>query len=113
MLGLILSNRNCVHRCGGLPGWFAVVKRLSWAGKDILPWAAFLAYMMQPGNFHLTCQHLQVIGLAAGEPDFDTPAAIVEAGIQALRDGITRYTPNTGTAALRAAIANKLKGERV
>jgi aspartate/glutamate/aspartate-prephenate aminotransferase len=53
---------------------------------------------------------LQVIGLAAGEPDFDTPAPIVEAGIQALRDGVTRYTPNTGTAPLRAAIAKKLKG---
>jgi hypothetical protein len=53
---------------------------------------------------------IDVIGLAAGEPDFDTPAPIVEAGIQALRDGVTRYTPNTGTAALRAAIAKKLKG---
>lgn len=53
---------------------------------------------------------VQVIGLAAGEPDFDTPAPIVEAGVQALRQGLTRYTPNTGTAALRAAIAKKLKG---
>lgn len=52
---------------------------------------------------------IDVIGLAAGEPDFDTPGPIVEAGIQALRDGVTRYTPNTGTAALRAAIAKKLK----
>lgn len=53
----------------------------------------------------------QVIGLAAGEPDFDTPAAIVEAGVDALRRGVTRYTPNTGTTALRAAIVKKLKGE--
>ena len=53
----------------------------------------------------------QVIGLAAGEPDFDTPAEIVEAGVEALRGGFTRYTPNTGTSALRAAIVKKLKGE--
>ena len=51
-----------------------------------------------------------MIGLAAGEPDFDTPAEIVEAGVAALRGGDTRYTPNTGTSALRAAIVKKLKG---
>ena len=38
----------------------------------------------------------QVIGLAAGEPDFDTPAPIVEAGVRAIREGHTRYTPNAG-----------------
>jgi aspartate/glutamate/aspartate-prephenate aminotransferase len=54
---------------------------------------------------------VQVIGLAAGEPDFDTPDEIVEAGIEALRDGFTRYTPNTGTSNLRKAIVNKLKGQ--
>ncbi|KAJ0040505.1 hypothetical protein Pint_26654 [Pistacia integerrima] len=35
-----------------------------------------------------------VIRLAAGEPDFDTPAVIAEAGINAIREGYTRYTPN-------------------
>eukprot|EP00877_Chromochloris_zofingiensis_P000346 jgi/Chrzof1/10311/Cz04g37020.t1 len=54
---------------------------------------------------------VDVIGLAAGEPDFDTPEEIIEAGIQALRDGFTRYTPNTGTSALRAAIARKLQDD--
>jgi aspartate/methionine/tyrosine aminotransferase len=54
----------------------------------------------------------QVIGLAAGEPDFDTPSAIVEAGVEALRQGYTRYTPNTGTSALRKAICKKLLGKR-
>ena len=79
-----------------------------------------------------------MIGLAAGEPDFDTPAAIVEAraasrarppaatrradmrplsrtalqaGVEALRGGFTRYTANPGTAELRAAICGKLKVE--
>lgn len=52
-----------------------------------------------------------IIGLAAGEPDFDTPAPIIEAGIEALRLGYTRYTPNTGTSALRKAICAKLESE--
>lgn len=54
-------------------------------------------------------QGVDVIGLAAGEPDFDTPAPIVGAGMEALRLGITRYTPNTGTSSLRQAICDKLK----
>lgn len=47
-----------------------------------------------------------VIHLEVGEPDFDTPAPIVEAGIQALKDGSTRYTDARGTPALRQAIAD-------
>lgn len=39
-----------------------------------------------------------MIGLAAGEPDFDTPKPIVEAGVRAIREGHTRYTPNAGAA---------------
>ena len=54
---------------------------------------------------------LPVIGLAAGEPDFDTPAAIVEAGCAAIRGGKTRYSPNTGTAELREAVCAKLLNE--
>ncbi|KMZ68977.1 Bifunctional aspartate aminotransferase and glutamate/aspartate-prephenateaminotransferase [Zostera marina] len=52
-----------------------------------------------------------VIGLAAGEPDFDTPAPIVEAGMNAIRDGHTRYTPNAGTLEIRKAICHKLTDE--
>lgn len=52
-----------------------------------------------------------VIRLAAGEPDFDTPAPIAEAGINAIREGHTRYTPNAGTMELRSAICHKLKEE--
>lgn len=50
-----------------------------------------------------------VIGLSAGEPDFDTPAAVAEAGIKAIRDGFTHYTANQGIPELREAIAYKLK----
>lgn len=48
------------------------------------------------------------ISLAVGEPDFPTPAHIVEAGRQALHDGFTRYSPNAGYLRLREAIAEKL-----
>jgi aspartate aminotransferase len=49
-----------------------------------------------------------IIGLGAGEPDFDTPDHIKEAAIQAIRDGQTKYTPADGTNALKDAIAAKL-----
>lgn len=52
-----------------------------------------------------------VIRLAAGEPDFDTPAPITQAGINAIREGYTRYTPNAGTLELRKAICHKLEEE--
>ena len=52
-----------------------------------------------------------VIGLGAGEPDFDTPDNIKEAGIKAIKDGDTKYTAVDGTAALKQAIVQKLKRE--
>lgn len=52
-----------------------------------------------------------IIHLEIGEPDFATPAPIVEAGITALRAGHTRYTPALGLPALRTAIADYY-GER-
>ena len=50
-----------------------------------------------------------VIGLSAGEPDFNTPAPISEAGVQAIRDGFTHYTENAGMPELREAICRKLQ----
>ncbi|MEN8175113.1 MAG: aminotransferase class I/II-fold pyridoxal phosphate-dependent enzyme, partial [Pseudomonadota bacterium] len=50
-----------------------------------------------------------VIGLGAGEPDFDTPAHIKEAGIQAIKDGLTKYTAVDGTPSLKAAVIDKFK----
>ena len=52
-----------------------------------------------------------VIALSAGEPDFPTPAPIVEAAHQALRDRRFGYTPNAGIPELREAIARKLRDE--
>jgi len=51
------------------------------------------------------------IGLAAGEPDFDTPDNIKEAAIAAIRAGKTKYPPVEGIPELRAAVAGKLKRE--
>ncbi len=50
-----------------------------------------------------------VIGLAAGEPDFPTPDHIKEAAYKAIRENDTRYTAVAGTPALRQAICGKLK----
>jgi aspartate aminotransferase len=50
-----------------------------------------------------------IIGLGAGEPDFDTPEHIKEAAIKAINDGFTKYTPVDGTADLKKAIISKFK----
>jgi aspartate aminotransferase len=50
-----------------------------------------------------------VIGLGAGEPDFDTPEHIKAAAIAAIRDGQTKYTNVDGTPALKEAIAGKFR----
>jgi len=49
-----------------------------------------------------------VVGFGAGEPDFDTPANIVEAAKKALDLGLTRYTPAAGTVELRKAVVQHL-----
>ena len=50
-----------------------------------------------------------VISLGVGEPDFDTPERIVEAGVRSLHDGRTHYTSNYGTIELRRALADHLE----
>ena len=55
----------------------------------------------------LRAEGRDVIGLAAGEPDFDTPAHIKQAAIAAINDGFTKYTAVDGTAGLKQAIINK------
>jgi len=56
----------------------------------------------------LAAQGRDVINLGIGQPDFLTPAFIVEAAVQALRDGHHGYTPATGIPALREAVAADL-----
>lgn len=52
---------------------------------------------------------IDVVGFGAGEPDFDTPEYIRNAAKAALDEGMTRYTPSSGTLELRTAICAKLK----
>ncbi|UHS61909.1 pyridoxal phosphate-dependent aminotransferase [Agrobacterium vaccinii] len=59
----------------------------------------------------LQAQGRDVIGLGAGEPDFDTPDNIKEAAIAAINAGKTKYTPISGIPELRKAIAEKFKRE--
>jgi len=51
---------------------------------------------------------IDVVSFGAGEPDFDTPDYIKEAGIEAIKSGKTKYTPSAGTLELREAICKKL-----
>jgi aspartate aminotransferase len=57
----------------------------------------------------LKAQGLDVLSLGAGEPDFDTPAHIKAAAIEAINKGFTKYTPVGGTPSLKKAIVDKLK----
>lgn len=50
---------------------------------------------------------VDVVGFGAGEPDFETPDYIKAAAIEAINNGVTRYTPAAGTLELRKAIAGK------
>jgi len=59
----------------------------------------------------LKAQGRDVIGLGAGEPDFDTPDNIKQAAIEAINRGETKYTPVSGIPELRQAIAAKFKRE--
>ncbi len=51
---------------------------------------------------------IDVVSFGAGEPDFNTPDHIKQAGIQAINDNFTRYTPSTGTIPLRKAICARI-----
>ncbi|MCL5058974.1 MAG: pyridoxal phosphate-dependent aminotransferase [Actinobacteria bacterium] len=59
----------------------------------------------------MMAEGLDVINFGVGEPDFDTPDNIKQAAIEAIKKGMTKYTPVPGTDKLRAAIAMKLKEE--
>ena len=57
----------------------------------------------------LRAEGRDVIGLAAGEPDFDTPEHVKQAAIKAINDGFTKYTAVDGTPSLKQAIINKFE----
>jgi aminotransferase len=59
--------------------------------------------------FDILATMTDVISLGVGEPDFDTPRSIVEAGVESLREGRTHYTSNYGTVELRRALSRHLE----
>ncbi|HEV2004978.1 MAG TPA: aminotransferase class I/II-fold pyridoxal phosphate-dependent enzyme [Candidatus Limnocylindrales bacterium] len=60
--------------------------------------------------FDILADMTDVISLGIGEPDFETPRSIIEAGVESLREGRTHYTSNYGTVELRRALSRHLDG---
>ncbi|MDN3953744.1 pyridoxal phosphate-dependent aminotransferase [Sporolactobacillus laevolacticus] len=60
----------------------------------------------------LKAQGFDVIGLGAGQPDFNTPDFIIDAAMEAVKAGHTKYTPTAGLPELKEAIINKLKRDQ-
>ncbi len=83
-------------------------KRLSSRVNAIKP-SATIAVSTLAGE--LRAAGRDVIGLGAGEPDFDTPDNIKQAAIRAIQDGRTKYTPADGTLELKNAIVEKFARE--
>jgi aspartate aminotransferase len=60
----------------------------------------------------LKAQGIDVIGLGAGEPDFNTPQYILDAAVKSMNEGQTKYTPSAGLPALKTAIIEKFKKDQ-
>jgi aspartate aminotransferase len=60
----------------------------------------------------MKAQGIDVIGLGAGEPDFNTPQHIIQAAYDSLVEGHTKYTPSGGTAQLKDAVIKKFKQDQ-
>lgn len=72
---------------------------------NLVPWSGVRRM------FNLALKYEDVINLSVGEPDFDTPKYIIEAAIDAMKEGYTHYTPNAGLKEFREAVAQKVKRE--
>ena len=57
----------------------------------------------------LKASGVDIVGFGAGEPDFNTPKNVCDAGIEAINTGFTKYTPASGTNELKSAISKKFK----
>ncbi|HEY4553342.1 MAG TPA: pyridoxal phosphate-dependent aminotransferase [Bacillaceae bacterium] len=60
----------------------------------------------------LKASGLDIIGLGAGEPDFNTPDHIIEAAVQSMKEGFTKYTPAAGMPELKKAIIGKFQRDQ-
>src|SRR3954454_24641778 len=95
-------------RRDGTPGrglWMKLADRMSRIGTES-------AFDVLARARNLEAQGRDIIHLQIGEPDFDTPSHVTEAGIQALRDGYTHYVPAVGIPQLRDAIAEHISTSR-
>src|SRR5262249_22658351 len=77
---------------------------ISKIGSSIQPSATLAAAAKAP---QLKAEGVQVFDFSLGEPDFPTPEHICRAAFQAMKDGLTHYTPANGVPELRAAIARR------
>ncbi|NLC12112.1 MAG: pyridoxal phosphate-dependent aminotransferase [Firmicutes bacterium] len=82
--------------------------QLSEKAKNISP---SLTLSITASANELKQKGVDIVAFTAGEPDYNTPEHIQEAGIKAIKSGITRYTPAAGTLELREAICQKLKND--
>lgn len=80
------------------PTQLRVAKRMSLLGSET-------AFEVLARGRALERQGREIIHLEIGEPDFDTPANVVEAGVKALQQGFTHYTPSAGMPELREVVA--------
>ena len=79
------------------------MKPISSVAKGIAPSATVAIDSLSK---QMKADGIDVIGFGAGEPDFNTPAPIKEAGIKAIENNLTRYTPAAGIPQLRKAICD-------
>ncbi len=82
-----------------------IMKDLSEIGKAISP---SLTMKLSAEATKLRSEGINVISFNAGEPDFNTPQPISQAGIRAIEEGKTKYTPATGIKELKKAISKEL-----
>lgn len=59
----------------------------------------------------MRAEGIDVVGFGAGEPDFNTPDHIKQAGIRAIENNITKYTPAAGTEQLRQAVCDRIRAD--
>ncbi|NLY54548.1 MAG: pyridoxal phosphate-dependent aminotransferase [Firmicutes bacterium] len=81
-------------------------ERLSFRAKQISP---SVTLAIDAKAKQMIAEGVDVISFGVGEPDFDTPEHIRQAGIDAINSGFTRYTPAAGIAELKAAICAKFE----